>query len=75
MKSLSKCQEIMITQEETYYLLIILSDQNYCKLVGIDLSGEGNASISQQISFTGELEENDDVNIFFFSEKEQKIFH
>ena len=52
-----------------------MSDQNDCKLVGIDLSGEGNASISQQISFTGELEENDGVNIFFVSEKEQKIFH
>ena len=39
-----------------------LSHQNYYKLIGIDLSKQGNTSITQQINFTGELEENDGKN-------------
>ena len=37
--------------------------QNYCKLIGIDISRQANTSISQQITFPGTLEEDDGVTI------------
>ena len=38
----------------------------YCKLIGIDLSGQTNISIPQQIYFVGKLEENDGATIIFY---------
>ena len=44
--------------------------QNYCKLVGIDLSRETNARMPQQINFVGKLED-DGATIFSIAEKQQ----
>ena len=46
--------------------------ENYYKLIGIDLSRQTNTSIPYQINFTGKLEEDDGVKMFFVSEKQQK---
>ena len=46
--------------------------QNYYNLIGIDLSGQTNTSIPQQINFTGNLEEDDGATMFFIAEKQQK---
>ena len=46
--------------------------QNYYKLFGRDLSRQTNTNISQQINFTGKLEEDNDANMFFIAEKQQK---
>ena len=46
--------------------------QNCYKLIGIELSRQTNASISQQINFTGKLEENDGTTMFFIAEKQRK---
>ena len=54
------------------YLLDYLYRQKYYKLIGIDLSRQTNTSISQQINFTGKLQEDDDAIMFFVSEKQQK---
>ena len=43
----------------TKNLLDYLYHQNYYKLIGIDLSRQTNASLSQQINFTEKLEEDD----------------
>ena len=43
----------------TENLLDFLYHQNYYKLIGIDLSRQTNASLSQQINFTKKLEEDD----------------
>ena len=43
----------------TENLLDFLHHQNYYKLIGIDLSRQTNASLSQQINFTEKLEEDD----------------
>ena len=43
----------------TENLLDFLYHQNYYKLIGIDLSRQTNASLSQQINFTEKLEEDD----------------
>ena len=40
-------------------LLDYLYDQKYYKLIGIDLSGQTNTVIPQEIDFVGKLEEND----------------
>ena len=48
--------------------------QNYYKLIGIDLSRQTNTNISQQINFTGKLEEDDGVTMFFIAEKHKKTF-
>ena len=40
-------------------LLYYLYDQKYYKLIGIDLSGQTNTVIPQEIDFVGKLEEND----------------
>ena len=53
-------------------LLDLLYHQKYYKLTGIDLSRQTNTSISQQINFTGKLEEGDDATMFFMAEKQQK---
>ena len=47
--------------------------QNYYKLIGIDLSRQKNTSIPQQIDFTGKLEEDYGVKMFFIAKKQQKI--
>ena len=39
---------------------------------GIDLSGQTNTSIPQQINFTGKLEEDHSSRKFYFTEKLQK---
>ena len=46
--------------------------QNYCKIIGIDLLRQTNASIPQQINFAGKLKENAGETMFFVSEKYQK---
>ena len=46
--------------------------QNYHKLISIDLSRQTNTSVSQQISFTEQLED-DDATIFSTAEKQQKL--
>ena len=40
--------------------------------IGIDLSGQTNTSIPQQINFTGKLEEDHSSRKFYFTEKLQK---
>ena len=47
-------------------------DQDYYKLIGIDLSRQTNTNIPQQINFTGKLEEDDGAVMFFIAEKQQK---
>ena len=39
--------------------------ENYYKLIGIDLSRQTNTSIPYQINFTGKLEEDDGVKMFY----------
>ena len=46
--------------------------QNYHKLIGIDLSGETNTSILQQINYVGKLEKDDGATIFFVSKNQEK---
>ena len=58
----------------TENLFDYLYRQKHYKLIGIDLSNQTNTTISQQISFTRKLEEDDDVTMFFVSEKQQKNF-
>ena len=53
-------------------LLDYLYHQKYYKLIGIDLLTQTNTSIPQQINFTGKIEEDDGVTMFFISEKQQK---
>ena len=52
--------------------LIDSSYQNYCKLIGMDLSRQANTNIPWEINFTGKLEEDDGATIFFIGEKQQK---
>ena len=47
-------------------------NQNYYKIIGIDLSRQTNTSIPQQINFTGKLEKDDGVTMIFIAEKQQK---
>ena len=47
-------------------------NQNYYKIIGIDLSRQTNTSIPQQINLTGKLEEDDGVTMIFITEKQQK---
>ena len=53
-------------------LLEYLYHQKYYKLIDIDLSRQTNTSIPQQINFTGKLDEDDGVTMFFIAEKQQK---
>ena len=55
-----KCQETMTI------------NQNYYELTDIDLSRQTNTIISQQINFTGKLEEDNHAALFFIAEKQQK---
>ena len=45
---------------------------NCYELIGIDLLGQTNASIPQQINFIGKLEADDGATLFFVAEKQQK---
>ena len=56
----------------TSNLLDNLYHQNCYKLIGINLSRQKNTSISQQINFTGKLEEDVGGTMFFIAEKQQK---
>ena len=46
--------------------------QNYHKLIGIDLSGETNTSILQQINYVGKLEKDDGATMLFVSKNQEK---
>ena len=70
MKNLLKCSRI--DGYITGNLLDYLYHQNYCKLIGIDLSSQTNTSIPQRISFTEKLEEDDGATMFLITEKQQK---
>ena len=67
-----KLVEMARNNNTTGNLLDYLYHQNYYKVIGIDLSRQTNTSILQQINFTGNSKEGDDVTIFFVSEKQQK---
>ena len=62
MKKLPKCQEIIIIQQEIYY------HQKY-KLFEIDLSGQTDMSIPEQINSVEKSEEDDDATMLFIAEK------
>ena len=47
-------------------------DQNYYKLIGIDLSRPTNISIPYQTNFAQKLGENYKATMFFIGEKQQK---
>ena len=47
-------------------LLDYLYHQKYYIPIGTDLSTQTNTSFSQQINFTGKLEENDSATMFFY---------
>ena len=53
-------------------LLDYFYHQNYYKLISIDLLGQTDTSISQQVNITGKLDENDGASMFFMTEKQQK---
>ena len=46
--------------------------QNYHKLIGIDVSGETNTSILQQINYVGKLEKDDGATMLFVSKNQEK---
>ena len=56
----------------TQNLLDFSYHQNCCKLIGINLSGQTNTNIPQQINFTGKLKEDVGATMFFIAEKQQK---
>ena len=70
MKNLSKYQERMTVLHEIN--IYFLYNQNYYKLIDIDLSRQTNTTIPQQINVLGKLEEDDGVTVFFITEKQQK---
>ena len=47
-------------------------NQNYYKIIGIDLSRQTNTSIPQQINFTGKLGKDYGATVSFIIDKEQK---
>ena len=53
-------------------LLGYLYYQNYCELIGIDLSRQTNMNIPQQINFRRKLEEDDGAVMLFIAEKQQR---
>ena len=69
MKTLSKCQEIMIA---TGNLLHYLYHQKYYELIGINLSRLNNTSIPQLINFAGKLEEGDGTTMFYIALNQAK---
>ena len=48
--------------------------QNYYNIIGIDLSGQTNTSISQQTNFVGKLEEDDGTAMFLSLKSSKKLF-
>ena len=68
MKNLSKCQKMMTTQQEIYYIFHIIK----IFMNSLDLSRQTNTNIPQQINFTGKLEKDDGATMFFIAEKQQK---
>ena len=58
----------------TENLLDYLYHQEYYKLMGIDLSRRTNTNISQQIYFTGKLEEDNGAAMFYIPLTQQKQF-
>ena len=46
--------------------------QNYYKLIGMDLSRQTNTNTPQQIHFTGKLDEDGGVTMFFIAETQKK---
>ena len=53
-------------------LLDSLYHQNYYKLICINLSGQTNTSIPQQISLTEKLEKDNEATMVFITEKKMK---
>ena len=53
-------------------LLDSLYNQNYYKLICINLSGQTNTSIPQQISLTEKLEKDNEATMVFITEKKMK---
>ena len=53
-------------------MLDVSHHHNCYKLIGINLSEQKNTTLSQQINFTGKLEEDDGATIFFIDKKQQK---
>ena len=49
-----------------------LYHQKYYKLIGIDLLRQKDTNMSQQINFTGKLEEDNAVTMFYIAVKQQK---
>ena len=70
MKNFSKCQETMIMQHETCW--IVYTIKNYKPIV-IDLSRQTNRNTPQQINFEGKLEEDNIETMLSIAEKQQKI--
>ena len=69
-----KLVEMSINDDCTTGNLIDFSyHQNKYKPIGTDFSRQAITSISQKINFTGKLEENDGVKMFFIAKKRQKI--
>ena len=70
MKNLSKCQEKIIIQQETYYIYWIT------KIIKNSLvwiyPDKLLASIPQKNNFTAKLEENDGATMFFVAEKQEE---
>ena len=60
---------VEMSQNDNYTLgnlLHFLYHQNYCKLIGIDLSRQENTTIPQQSNFTEKLNKDDDVTMFYY---------
>ena len=53
-------------------LLDYIYRQNYYKLIAIDLPRQANTNIPQEFNFTGKLEKDGGVAMFFINEKQQK---
>ena len=70
------CKKIVKMSRNNDYTTGSLLDfsyhQNYHKLIGIDLSGEANTSILQQINYVGKLEKDDGATMFFVSKNQEK---
>ena len=65
--------EKLIEMSRTVKLLDYLHQENYYKLIGIDLLKQTTTSIPQQINFVAKLEENDCGTMSFIPAKQQKL--
>ena len=77
MKCLSKCQEIMTMQEETYQIICIIKIIiNLLALIYQDKNAQSIkiSSIPQQNNLTGKLEVANGATMLFIVEKQQKTF-